>query len=77
MEAIKLKEYVSQKGLVIDREKLKKFENRMVDVVIYPSEDDSSIKDFHKYAGTLSEYDAEVMLAEVEGCRKIDSEGWM
>ncbi len=77
MEAIKLKEYVSQNGLIIDREKLKKFENRMVDVIIYPSEDDSSIKDFHKYAGTLSENDAEIMLAGVQECRKIDSEGWM
>lgn len=77
MEAIKLKEYISNKGLFIDKEKLKKFENRMVEVIIFPSEEDNSNKDFHKYAGTLSENDAELLLAGVEECRKVDSEGWM
>lgn len=77
MEAIKFKEYVSNNGLVIDKEKLKKFENRMVEVIIFPSEDDNSNKDFYKYAGTLSKNDAELMLAGVEECRKVDSEGWM
>lgn len=77
MEAIKLKEYVTSNGLNIDENKLRKFKNQMVEIIILPIDNDyETIKDFRKYAGTLSESDAEMILSGVEECRKVDGEGW-
>ncbi len=76
MEAIKLKEYISEKGLFIENEKIKKFRNMNVEIIILPLDEKTGTKSFLNFAGKLNSEEGEIMLNSVEECRKIDLASW-
>ncbi len=77
MEAIKLKEYISEKGLFIENEKIKKFRNMNVEIIILPLDEKTEIKSFLDFAGKLNSEEGAMMLNSVEECRKIDLASWV
>lgn len=76
MEAIRLNEYITEKGLNIFSKDLMKFKNMKVEVIILPLEEKREEKNFMKFAGMLSENEGIEMLYNIEECRKIDKESW-
>ncbi len=76
MEAIKLKEYISEKDLFIENEKIKKFRNMNVEIIILPLDEKIKAKSFLDFAGKLDNDEAKMMLNSVEECRKIDMASW-
>lgn len=76
MEALRLNEYITEKGLYINSEQLKRFQNRKVEIIILPSDENSNKKTFMKFAGVLEEDVANKVLKDIEDCRKIDEESW-
>ena len=76
MEAIRLKEYITENGLIIENEKLKQFQNMKVEIIILPLEEKPDVKNFMKFAGVLNNEDGIRMLESVEECRKIDQADW-
>lgn len=76
MEAIRLNEYVTEKGLNIVNKDLMRFKNMKVEVIILPLEEKREEKNFMNFAGILSENEGNEMLENLEECRKIDKESW-
>lgn len=76
MEAIRLNEYVTEKGLNIVNKDLMRFKNMKVEVIILPLEEKIEEKNFMKFAGILSENEGIEMLENIEECRQIDKESW-
>ncbi|MCD4819218.1 MAG: hypothetical protein K8S23_11060 [Candidatus Cloacimonetes bacterium] len=76
MEAIRLKEVVTDQGIYIDKAKLKKIKSKQVEIIILPVEEKSEGKKIMDFAGILLEKEADEMLNEVKKCRKIDKETW-
>lgn len=76
MEAIRLSEFVTDKGIYISKELVKKFQNMQVEIIILPLDEKKAEKDFMKFAGKLSETEGSNMLKAVDECRKIDEAGW-
>lgn len=76
MEALRLNEYITEKGLNIFNKDLMKFKNMKVEVIILPIEAKKEENNFMSFAGVLSENDGNKMLGNLEECRKIDKENW-
>ncbi len=77
MEALRLNEYITEKGLYINSEQLKRFQNRQVEIIILPLEERKDEKTFMKFAGILEEDVANKALKDIDDCRKIDKESWL
>lgn len=78
MEAIKLRQFITGNDLIIHENDLQMFKNQMVEVIILPREtENSKHNDFMKYAGTLSDNDADLLLTATKDCRNIDKEEWL
>ena len=77
MEAIRLKEYIRENGLVIENEKLKKFQNMRVEIIILPLDEKPELKNFMKFAGVLNKEEGVKMMESVDECRKIDQADWV
>ena len=75
MEALRLNEYITEKGLFIDNKKLNKFKNMRVEVIILPIEEKKE-KSFMKFAGMINNEDGEKMIKSIEDCRNIEEENW-
>lgn len=77
MEAVRLNEYITEKGLYIDRDKLKNFDNTMVEVIILPVNDKNvEISGFKKFSGTITDNEANEILGNTNDCRLIDESTW-
>ena len=76
MEALRLNEYITENGIHINSEQLKKFRNMRVEIIILPLEENKEEKKFIKFAGILEENEGRRMLKDIEDCRKIDEENW-
>ncbi|OHD14282.1 MAG: hypothetical protein A2086_09625 [Spirochaetes bacterium GWD1_27_9] len=76
MEALRLDEYITEDGIYISNEKLKKFRNMRVEIIILPLEENKEEKKFMKFAGILKENESLKILEDIEDCRKIDEENW-
>ena len=76
MEAIRLNEFVTERGIYINNEQLKNFQNMKVEIIILPLEEKKVEKKIMKFAGILKEEDGEKLLQNVEECRTIDNEEW-
>lgn len=72
MEAIRLNEYITEKGLNISNKDLMKFKDMKVEVIILPIEAKKKENNLMNFAGVLSESDGIEMLENLEECRKID-----
>lgn len=77
MEAVRLNEYITEKGLYIDRDKLKNFDNTMVEVIILPVIDKNIKKTgFKRFSGTITDIEANEVLGNTNDCRQIDESTW-
>ena len=77
MEAIRIFDIVTDKGLNLNNPALAKLVNQKVEITILPiineEPNENSIMEF---AGMLSEEDAKIFEEALADCRKIDYEGW-
>lgn len=77
MDAIKLKEYITGDELVISPEKLAKFRNMNVEIIILPLDDKVPDESYMKFAGTINDEDAVAMQQSLDDCRRIDESEWI
>ena len=76
MEAIRFNEVVSKNGLFINFNKIKRFENKKVEIIILPAENDDNKKEFMGFAGSLPVEDFIDMQKSIEECRQVDKGTW-
>ena len=79
MQAVKIIQKVTHNGISIPLDKVKDFEDKDVEIIILPTKPVQSANgsaEFLKFAGKLSESDADEMLSRIKECRTIDKETW-
>ena len=77
MEIISLYDTVTENGINISFEDLKKFLNQKVEITIIPVEEPKSKRDrMLELAGCLSDEDAQEILEAIKDCKTINYEDW-
>ena len=77
MEYIRLFDTVTEKGLNLNVNELKKFMNQKVKIVISAIDENEERKDrLRQLAGCLKDEDAKDILDAIKDCKNIDFEVW-
>jgi len=76
VEALRLNEYVTDKDINIPKEKISKFRNQKVEIIILPVNENVKPASFMDFVGELSNEEATEMMETLEECRKIDKGEW-
>ena len=77
MEAIKIYDIVSTKGLYLCSEKLQKYLNQKVEITIIPVEEPKSKRDtMLEFSGVFDDETAKEMLEAVAECKSINMDDW-
>ena len=72
MEALRINEFVTNKGIYLDSKLLHKFENMKVEIIILPVENDDEKKDFMKFKGCINDEEANGLLTTLNESREIN-----
>jgi len=78
MQAVKINQRVTHDGILIPIEKVKDFEDKDVEIIILPSDEQISAgkNTFMGFAGKLPAAEADEMTKKIEECRTIDEDTW-
>ncbi len=76
MEAIIINEHTDNNGIFISPEVLSKFNTRKIQISIKEVDKSINKKELMKFAGIISETEADELLANIKECRTIDNESW-
>ncbi|MFH1049834.1 MAG: hypothetical protein V1779_02760 [bacterium] len=77
MGTITLDKYVSDKGIFLNPELLSQFMNNKVQITIREVEADKIDSELMKFAGVLSNEEAEELSKSAEECRTIEPDSWL
>ena len=77
MEVISLYDTVTEKGINISFDDLKKFENQKVKIVVSSLDENEQRKErLRELAGCLSDEDAKDILNSIQDCKNINQKDW-